>query len=259
MMRFLIIIYFSTIALNVAAKDKPYSFFVNVGTDYQLNKGDVANNTYNRNALNMNNNISGRMGLEFRRKISPWLFMSTGIDYRIITHKLNIKYEANKAGFTNTNATYTQEVVFTNHNVDPYIKFGYSFAVSKKSAIDFSFGTILSIPASAERNEGELVTLNIEDDDNRNLVMYTTTAWGNKTNGSEFPIKSLYTMQLAYRLIPEKQTALKWKIGIDFSGSVAGKMNRVGINYFGNNRSDAGTSVYADRFQSIGLFIGIGL
>lgn len=260
-MRLLIIIGLTTLALNAAAKDKPYSFFMNMGTDYQLNKGDVTNNTYNTNALSMNNSMSGRIGLEFRRKILPWLFISAGTDYRMITHKLNINYEADKAGFASTNATYSEEVSFTSHNIDPYIKFGYSFAVSNKSRIDFSFGTIFSIPVNAERNEGELITLNVTDKDNHNLVMYRTSSWGNDTYtyGNDLPLKSLYTMQLAYRLIPEKHTALKWKIGIDFSGSVAGKMNRMGINYFGNNRSDAGKSVFADRFQSLGLFIGVGL
>jgi len=245
-------------SLCTTAKDERYTFYLNLGSDLQLNKGDITNNTFNKNVLTMNNTASGRLGLEFHRKISSWLFMSAGTDYRVIPHTLNIRYESNKAGFANTNATYHEQISFTSHNIDPYLKFGYAVPFAKRSEFDFSFGVIFSIPVSAQKNEPSLVYLNITDNEYSDLAMYKAARWGNETP-TLLPMKSLYTMQMAYRIMPRKEDGLYMKIGFDISGSMPGQMNKAIVNYYGNNRSDAGTSTFADRFQSIGLFVGFGI
>ncbi|MCB0697993.1 MAG: hypothetical protein KDC07_11545 [Chitinophagaceae bacterium] len=246
------------IACDASAHEDRFYFFLNMGCDYQLNNGDVVNNTYNTNALTISNTASSRIGLEFRGEVTHHFFMSAGMDYRIIPHKLNINYRADKAGFTNTNQAYTGAIAFTSHNIDPYIKFGHTIPVTKRAKIDISFGAIFSVPVNGKINDNSLVLLNITSDKYKDLAMYSNDTWGNKTP-SLLPVKSLYTIQLAYRISPEKAGGKRYKAGIDFSGSASGSMNNATIKYYGANRSDVGNSSFADRFLSVGLFVALGI
>lgn len=233
---------------------------VNIGTDYQLNKGDVNNNTADRNVLIAQNSVGGRIGAEYYWVLSKSLFITAGLDCKIVPQNLLLDYHANRMGYSNTNVHYTKEFSFTNVYIEPNFRMGYSFALPKKdNSIEFSFGLVINIPVNGKKDE-EVVTLNITDNEYTDIAIYRNSAWGTymleHKRGIGIAITPCFITQLAYNTTISGR---KFKLGINYTGAPNQRVNRTEINYFGPNRTDAGNSVFTDKFQSVGMVIGVFL
>ncbi len=257
-------LYFLLTTILVSAKGNQHSFYLNIGGDYQLNQNDIKHHTNNHDVLSMDNSTGTRICLEYYRNIPGKLFMSTGVEYKYVPQKLHLNYESNKMGFVNTNARFTDDISFNNQYTDLFIRIGYSFPFHKKvSFIDIALGSALSIPVNNEISRQGLVTTNVTDEEYNDIIMHINSVWGAESvkikNNLGIPLKALYTMQIAYRLKPIGKAGIQCKIGFDYSSGFGGKVNRTVINYFNANQNNTGHTVFDDRFQSVGLYIGIGL
>lgn len=252
-----------TIPFIATAQDDerlPSAFLLHLGADYQLNKGDVTNNTTDKNVLTASNTIGGKIGGEYYWIIAKSLYIAVGTDVRIAPQKLLLDYQANSMGYTNTSVSYTKEFSYTNVYIEPNFRMGYSFALPKKgNSIDFSFGLVINIPVSGKKDE-EVVALNITDNEYTDIAMYRNSAWGynmlEHKRGIGISITPCFTTQLAYNTTISGR---KFKLGINYTGAPNQRVNRTEINYFGPNRTDAGNSVFTDKFQAIGMVLGVFL
>jgi len=257
---FFTLLMFTIPFITTAQEDErlPSAFVVHMGADYQLNKGDVTNNTADKNVLTAANTIGGRIGAEYHWIIAKSLFIAVGTDVRITPQKLVLNYHANRMGHSNTNVSYTEEFSFTNYYIEPNFRMGYSFALPKKdNSIDFSFGLVINIPVSGKKDE-EVVALNITDNEYTDIAMYRNSAWGydmlEHKRGTGIAITPYFATQLAYNT---SIAGRKFTLGINYTAAPNQRVNRTEINYFGPNRTDAGNSVFTDKFQSVGLVIGV--
>lgn len=228
--------------------------FISAGADYHLNKGDVTHNTTLSNPLRAGNAIGGRIGVELFWKLPGRLFFATGIDFKTVRQKLEIYYNAAEAGYKSSSVVYTDVIRYPNSYVDPFARMGYAFPMGKNN-LDISLGLATSIPLSGQVEE-RITAVNITDPLYTDLAMYTNQNWGNHADVNFLPVNTLISLQLAYRLKLGKN---QLRIGVDVSTGGSRKINRTEIYYFGPGRTYIGNSVFADRFQSVGIFAGISL
>lgn len=228
--------------------------FVSAGMDYHLNKGDVTHNTTLSNPLSAANAVGGRIGAEVFWKLPGRLFFAVGIDFKTVRQKLEINYRAVEAGYTGSSVLYSNVIRYPNSYTDPFARMGYALPMGKNN-LDVSLAIATSIPLSGQVEEG-ITALNITDPVYTDLVMYTNQNWGNRADVNFLPLNTLISLQLAYRLKLGKN---QLRIGVDVSTGGSRKINRTEVYYFGPGRTYIGNSVFADRFQSVGIFAGISL
>lgn len=221
-----------------------------------MNKGDVTHTTILSNPLSAGNAMGGRIGVELFWKLPGRLFFATGVDFKTAQQKLAITYSASQAGFTGSPVVYSDEIRYTNYYADPYARMGYAFPVGKNN-LDISLGIATSIPLSGMSNENDVITaINITDPVYTDLAIYSDQRWGYESEYKFLPLNTLISVQLAYRMSLGKNFL---RLGVDFSSGSSRKINRMEMYYFGPNRTYIGNSVFADRFQSVGIFAGISL
>ena len=230
------------------------SLFVTAGADYHLNKGDVTHNTTLSNPLSAANAVGGRIGAEVFWKLPGRLFFAVGIDFKAVRQRLEINYSASEAGYGGSSVVYNDVIRFPNSYVDPFARMGYAFPMGKNNP-DISLGIATSIALSGQVEE-RITAVNITDPVYTDLALYTNQSWGNRADVNFLPLNTLISIQLAYRLNLGKN---QLRIGVDISTGGSRKINRTEVYYFGPDRTYIGNSVFADRFQSAGVFVGIGL
>lgn len=228
--------------------------FINAGADYHLNKGDVTHSTTLPNPLSTGNTMGGRIGVELFWKLPGHLFFATGIDFKTVRQKLGINYSAAEAGYTGSSVLYSEEIRYPNYYADPFARMGYAFPMGKNN-LDISLGITTSVSLSGQVEDG-ITALNITDPVYTDLAMYTNQHWGNQADVNFLPVNTLISVQLAYRMSLGRNML---RFGIDISSASSSKINRTEVYYFGPGRSYIGNSVFADRFQSVGIFAGISL
>lgn len=246
-----------SIALNTQAQQQIINnFFINIGGDVHLNKRDVVNETQGNTPLSVSNNLGTRLGIEYYHKTKSGLFLSSGLDYRFIPQRFILDYNSGEMGFTGTNTVYHHEFIFNNHNIDPYFKLGYSMPLKdSNNSIDYAIGAGISIPLNGTYGGDETIALNITDSEYTDAAMFYHSKWGNISDAT-VPVNILLLLQLSYKT---NVSGRRVQAGINLSAGTSRYINRTTINYFDANRRSAGTSVFADLNQSIGLFIGVGL
>ncbi len=228
--------------------------FVSAGMDYHLNKGDVTHNTTLSNPMSAANTMGGRIGAEIFWKLPGRLFFATGVDFRTVRQELEINYNAAEAGYTGSSVVYSNVIRYPNSYADPFARMGYALPMGKNN-LDVSLGIATSIPLSGQVEDG-ITTLNITDPVYTDPAIYTNQSWGNRADVNFLPVNTLISIQLAYRVVLGKKIL---RLGVDFSSGSSRKINRTEVYYFGPGRSYIGNSVFADRFQSVGIFAGISL
>ena len=240
-----------------AGDNKRTQLFINAGTDYHFNKSDVINDIASGQPLTTNNTAGMRLGAEYCWKLPANLVFSTGIDFGRVPQTLTLKYNAAEMGFDGSDISYVSRMSFINYYLDPFARLGYSQPISRKSSIDFYLGVITSIPLNGEHvPEDDVIALNITDQDHTDLVMYIDTKWGNKSDNNAAPVNTLLSTTFAYRITLGRTTL---RTGLHLITGTNKRLNRTTVNYFGPDRREIGNSIFFDRFQSLGLFIGIGL
>lgn len=251
----LISCFYSTTTAQLLKKN---TLYLNIGSDYHLNKGDVSSTSGITGVLKAHNLPGAKLGIEFYKKSTTGLYLSTGIDYKLTPQKLSIDYKPSEMGFNNSAAFYSETITFTNHYLIPYFHAGYALPINKSSSLDFGFGFNCAIALNGTEMPVKNVALPITRPPYSDLVMTRQSSWGNKylPGNQGLPLIPLLGIQLVYR---STIAGKKIKVGLDFCSSINSQNNYTVINYFGPNRTDVGKSTFSDRFQSFGLTLGVGI
>jgi|GEM_PF-2595073 len=239
-------------------KDKKISkFYLNIGTDVHLNSADVKNETLSGyEVMSTKNNLGSRIGAEYHMQRQSGFVFATGIDYRYAAQKVMLNYNSGEMGFSNTNVQHTQGLRFVMHNIDPYVRFGYAMPLKKKNSnLEFSLGAITSVLVTAFDRDVQTVSLNITDNEYKDIVYNYDAHEGSFSIDVAIPMNPIVALQVVYNT---EMFGKAFKAGVDLKRGT-NKFNDTEVRFYGAGRSDAGISTYADRYQSIGMFIGVGL
>lgn len=262
----LVLISTTTFARGELKRGRKVHLFINAAADYHFNGNDIKTDK-GETFLSMPNTLNGRVGFELMYIGGRRIFVSTAWYYKMVTHKLNINYNAAKAGFDNSAYTYTDQVKLNVHNIDWNFRGGYSYLINKTSALEVSLGVTFNYPLNGSSVD-TLISANINDPYYKEPVAYYVSGLGSITPAKKTasdvgaPFNPVFQLQIAYRIIePGLFKNRSIKVGLDISHGVGGDAlnNTMDATFFGKNRSVAGHSKYEDMHRYIGLFIGVEL
>lgn len=265
-MRIFIVAVFSLLVINPASAQTKgklkrgwINTFLTVQADYHLNNDDIDSSRF----MKSSNRAGGQFGLSMVRMTRHRVILAPSIGIKVAQQKLAIDFPLSNTGY-NISGSYSDEMTFTNVNLQLKFQGGYSFLMNDKSALEMCTGLIFDFPLSGDYQETLIYEEGL-DPQYRELIAFKRMAWGRQKSAANtntlFPVNALFDFSIDYRFL---EGALfkgrSAKIGLNICTLVGGNFNnRTDVTFFGKDRARLGRETFNDRQLSAGLSFSIEL